>query len=80
MAVTIVPRLPVGLVPEADRLPIGPGVWGDTTIVWPEGFAGWWRNLLTDEVEELTVGRIEVGRVLDLFPVGLMVRESTAME
>jgi (1->4)-alpha-D-glucan 1-alpha-D-glucosylmutase len=57
---TVTPRLVVGL---------GDG-WGDTRVELP---AGVWRNVFTGE--RWTGGRQDVGRLLELFPVGLWLRE-----
>lgn len=47
----IAPRGFSELCGEDNRLPVGHGVWGDTTLVLPEIFSDMvWRNLLSDEV------------------------------
>jgi len=75
-ALVVVPRLPVGLVPEGDRLPVGDAVWGETALELPPEFAGQWRNVLTGEDVESPGGRLALGRVLGAFPVALLVPTS----
>ena len=58
-AVTVVPRLVLGLGPEPD--------WGDTSLPLP---AGRWRNVLTSD--EVDAGDIGVGSLLAPFPVALL--------
>jgi maltooligosyltrehalose synthase len=71
-----VPRLPVGLVPEADRLPLGSDVWGETAVSLPDGAAGGrWRNVFTGDVMEAPGGRLAVGEALRDFPVALLLKE-----
>jgi (1->4)-alpha-D-glucan 1-alpha-D-glucosylmutase len=73
-AVVIVPRLCVGLVPRADRLPVG-RVWGDTAVSLPEGVAdGRWRSVFTGETVDAR-GRLALADALGAFPVGLLLRE-----
>jgi len=71
-AMVIVPRLPVGLVPRADRVPIGRRVWSDTAVSLPEGASERWRNVFTGEVIT-THGKVKVAEALGVFPVALLV-------
>jgi (1->4)-alpha-D-glucan 1-alpha-D-glucosylmutase len=49
-AVVVVPRFLIRLVPEADRLPFGPEVWGDSSVIVPFAEEGRkYRNVLTSE-------------------------------
>lgn len=77
--VAVVPRLVVGLVPNAKSLPIGPEVWGDTWVTVPS----WkrqseYRNLLTGETHLSTA--VEESQALNLaqvfgeLPVALLER------
>jgi (1->4)-alpha-D-glucan 1-alpha-D-glucosylmutase len=59
--VVVVPRLPIKLG----------GDWGDTALAIPSGL---WTNLFTGEACE--GGEARVGRLLDRFPVALLVRKS----
>jgi (1->4)-alpha-D-glucan 1-alpha-D-glucosylmutase len=72
-ALAVVPRLPVGLVPDADRPPVGPDVWRDTALPLPEEFrTSRWENVFTGEA--LSGGSLALGEVLRTFPVALLVR------
>ncbi|MBA4064341.1 MAG: malto-oligosyltrehalose synthase [Isosphaera sp.] len=74
-ALVVLPRLPVGLVPDRDRLPLGRRVWGDTAVSLPEGYAGGrWANAFTGEVVA-AAGPVAVAEALGVFPVALLVRE-----
>jgi (1->4)-alpha-D-glucan 1-alpha-D-glucosylmutase len=49
-AVVVVPRFLIRLVPESDRLPFGPEVWGDSSVIVPFAEEGLkYRNVLTSE-------------------------------
>jgi (1->4)-alpha-D-glucan 1-alpha-D-glucosylmutase len=73
-ALTVVPRLPVGLVPDASRPPLGRRTWGDTTLELPEVVGpGRWENVFTREVLTDTNNRISAGESLGIFPVALLV-------
>jgi (1->4)-alpha-D-glucan 1-alpha-D-glucosylmutase len=74
-AATVVPRLPAGLVPDADRLPVGADVWGNTALILPAGSGVRWRNVLTGEVHDVADGRLPLARALAAFPVALLVRD-----
>ena len=63
-AITIAPRLPIGLS----------GDWGDTSLDLPDGR---WRNELTGDV--VSDGSIRLGDVLKRFPVALLAREEPAV-
>ena len=79
-ALTVVPRLVVGLAGESGSTPLGPGAWGDTWLVLPEelSLAGF-RNIFTGE--KMQTGEREDRPGLALadvcrdFPVALLVRE-----
>ena len=72
-AVVIVPRLTVGLVQEAGRLPIGRDIWGDTPVSLPEELAGArWRNVFTGETLAAPGGQLGLAEVLCDFPVALL--------
>src|SRR5712671_3312203 len=47
--VAVAPRLFAGLMQEGDLAPIGERVWGDSKLVLPEGLAGSFTNVLTEE-------------------------------
>ncbi len=70
---TLVPRLPTGLVPAGD-FPLGVDTWKVTSLELPKEAPSRWRNVITDEEVVLgeDVARLEVGRVLDRFPVALL--------
>jgi (1->4)-alpha-D-glucan 1-alpha-D-glucosylmutase len=73
-ALTVVPRLPVGLVPDASRPPLGRRVWGETALELPEAVGpGRWENVFSREVLTDTNNRITVGEALGVFPVALLV-------
>ncbi|MEO9175843.1 MAG: malto-oligosyltrehalose synthase, partial [Gaiellales bacterium] len=77
-ALAVVPRLPVGLAP-VDVQPLGPEVWNETSIELPEGAPTAFTNALTGEVVRADGGKLGVGEVLEVLPVGLLVgRRPTA--
>jgi (1->4)-alpha-D-glucan 1-alpha-D-glucosylmutase len=50
-AVVVVPRLLVGLIPDAKQPPLGEAVWQDTQLFLPKVDTGVrWRNVFTDEL------------------------------
>ena len=77
---TVAPRLVVGLTRGATVFPLGPTIWGDTTIDLPGGSAGKrFRNLLTGEIVDSFVrsgaAGLAMSDVLATFPVALLRRE-----
>jgi (1->4)-alpha-D-glucan 1-alpha-D-glucosylmutase len=76
-ALTVVPRLLAKVIDE--RPPLGPEVWGDSTLRLPTGPVSW-RNVFTGEV--VTAQQIDdrlslrVADVLRNFPVALLVPDS----
>ncbi|MCE9563142.1 MAG: malto-oligosyltrehalose synthase [Planctomycetes bacterium] len=70
-ATIIVPRLSTGLVPTADRVPIGRRVWSDTAVSLPEGVSTQARNVFTGEVVN-TRDKLDVAEALGVFPVALL--------
>ncbi len=77
-AVVAVPRFVTRLVPEMNRLPIGPGAWDDTAVALPELPAGRLLNVFTGE--RLTLSgpqphQLLLARVFAHFPVALLVGE-----
>ena len=78
-AIALVPRLPVGLVPDADRPPLGQRVWADTCVRIPAELAGRWRNVFTGEAHALDGQPLLVSAALGVFPVALLVREASCL-
>jgi (1->4)-alpha-D-glucan 1-alpha-D-glucosylmutase len=73
--ITLVPRLTVGLLSELPLLPMGPEVWGDTTVELPDEIAGCeWTNVFTGEVHT-AASSFAVGRLLACFPEALLTAE-----
>jgi len=70
-ATVIVPRLIAGLVPAADRVPIGQRVWSDTTVSLQGGSGTKARNVFTGEIVA-TADQLAVGEALGVFPVALL--------
>ena len=79
----VVPRLVAGLVGESDGPPIGPEVWGDTSLQIPQQCRGGsFRNILTgEEIDGSSVfadasspGRLSIATVLGSFPVAVLQR------
>lgn len=68
---TVAPRFFVTLVAE-DELPLGSEVWQDTTLVIPDSASAQWTNALTGEIIP-GEDRLAVGRILQHFPVALLV-------
>ncbi len=74
--ITLVPRLPARLLGDRNILPLGPGVWGDTTLELPAKLAGKrWRNVFTGECQA-AASRLALGQVLAHFPVALLASET----
>ncbi|MGF1570676.1 MAG: malto-oligosyltrehalose synthase [Nodosilinea sp.] len=72
--VTLVPRWLTGLV-EPGTLPLGPAIWGNTTLELPGGEAADWKNWLTDQPVK-AAQQLPVGDVLNQLPVALLVSEN----
>ena len=75
----VVPRFLTSLVKNADAMPLGEQVWGDSQIVIPEEIAGdEFRNIFTDEIVKKVrrdgEGLLPVGEVLANFPVAMLER------
>jgi (1->4)-alpha-D-glucan 1-alpha-D-glucosylmutase len=74
-SITIAPRLTYALG-GSDRAPIGTGVWGDTRVLLPSGFAGEWRGALAAqrvEAVESESGRfLDVSAALNQLPVAVL--------
>jgi len=65
-------RLPVGLTGGAEHLPLGAGVWGDTSLSLPEEWQGAeWENRLTGE-RVRPQRELLVAEALRSFPVALL--------
>ncbi len=73
-ALVLAPRMVVGLIGEAERLPVGTAVWGDTALPMPAGAApGDYRNVLTGEILRLQGPTVQVAAALTTLPVGLWI-------
>jgi (1->4)-alpha-D-glucan 1-alpha-D-glucosylmutase len=77
VALAAVPRLPLRLLSEAGRLPLGEEVWQGTRLELPELGAGLaWRNVFTGEVlsptEEGGTPGLKAAAVFAHFPVALL--------
>lgn len=72
-AIVIAPRLLASVI-GADELPLGPQVWGDTSVKTIAKTGGAWRNAFTGEA--VSGGKsVSVAEALGRFPVCLLVRE-----
>ena len=72
-AITLAPRFLTPLIREGED-PFGQEIWGDTHIPLPEGIAGDWKNMITDQ--QVNDGRkLIIGEVLTHFPVALLMKE-----
>ncbi|NJL57282.1 malto-oligosyltrehalose synthase [bacterium] len=69
--VAIAPRFYTSLVLQ-DTLPLGETVWQDTQIQLSDKGIARWKNLLTGEFYKSN-GKLEIGKVLQHFPVALLV-------
>ena len=74
-ALVVVPRLSVGLVPEADRVPIGQRVWGETALRLPVDLAGLWASVFTGEPITTTDSPLPIAEALGVFPVAVLIRQ-----
>jgi (1->4)-alpha-D-glucan 1-alpha-D-glucosylmutase len=72
-AVTIAPRFLASLIGEGE-LPFGLEVWGDTSLVLPEGISASWRDAMSDQAVEWGKG-LRAGDALKYFPVSLLMGE-----
>jgi (1->4)-alpha-D-glucan 1-alpha-D-glucosylmutase len=70
--IAVAPRLFARLMQEGDPAPIGERVWGDASIVLPDGMRGGLENVLTGE-RHGGAGRLRLASVLARFPVALLV-------
>jgi (1->4)-alpha-D-glucan 1-alpha-D-glucosylmutase len=75
-AVTVAPRFLTSLIEEAE-LPLGPEVWGDTSVILPEGISAPWRDALSDRAVECEKA-LPVGKALKYVPVSLLMGEERA--
>jgi (1->4)-alpha-D-glucan 1-alpha-D-glucosylmutase len=77
-AIVVVPRWTAGLVAQPGDAPIGPDVWGDTTILLPEGFGGRsWNCLLARRMTSpASASSLRVADVLTTFPAALLVSKA----
>ncbi len=74
-SITSVPRLLTGLIHEGE-FPMGTRVWQDTYILLPNDSADFWKDAFTDKV--ITGNRVlEVGNILEHFPVSLLLSHDT---
>jgi (1->4)-alpha-D-glucan 1-alpha-D-glucosylmutase len=77
----VAPRFFSRLIPDPQRLPVGPQVWGDTSLTVPatEGSRCRYRNVFTGEAVATVNGRGGMKIALELvfahFPVALLMRE-----
>jgi (1->4)-alpha-D-glucan 1-alpha-D-glucosylmutase len=74
--IALVPRFPASLAPELGQAPLGERAWGNTFIRLPEGGAGRYRNLITEEFldseEREGVAGISLAQVFSSAPVALL--------
>jgi (1->4)-alpha-D-glucan 1-alpha-D-glucosylmutase len=82
-ALTIVPRMVLGLAEGREVPPLGGDLWGDTRLLLPRRQAGRsFRNVLTDEVvgaeEDGTHACLRLADVLGRFPVALLEQTGTS--
>ncbi len=74
-AITVVPRLPVGLAP-VDTPPLGRAVWNETAIELPVGAPASFRHVLTGEKIAAVDGWISLGEAFETLPVALLVPDA----
>jgi (1->4)-alpha-D-glucan 1-alpha-D-glucosylmutase len=77
-ALVLVPRLAVGLVPAADRPPVGREAWGDTAVRLPDEFRdGRWVNAFTGEALAVRGDLLPAAEILSAFPVAILIRDAS---
>jgi len=81
IAITVAPRFFARLLGEADTLPLGEKVWGDTAVNLPfHQFDNQYTCAFTGKVlkphQQLSGWRLPVAQVLTEFPVGLIIGEN----
>jgi (1->4)-alpha-D-glucan 1-alpha-D-glucosylmutase len=72
-AVAIAPRLLASLI-KAGELPLGQGVWRDTSVELPEDAPGAWRNVLTGELIDARRA-LPIAEAFRHFPLGLFIAD-----
>jgi len=70
-AIAVAPRFLASLT-EPDELPLGKGVWQDTSIEMPSASPQVWRQVFTDQVID-SKNRLSVAEVFRLFPIGFLI-------
>jgi (1->4)-alpha-D-glucan 1-alpha-D-glucosylmutase len=70
--IAVAPRLFSRLMQEGDLAPIGERVWGDASLLLPDGLQGDLVNVLTGE-RHSAGGRLPLAQVLGRFPAALLV-------
>ncbi|MFW6054510.1 MAG: malto-oligosyltrehalose synthase [Thermodesulfobacteriota bacterium] len=71
--ISLVPRFLTSLI-DPDQLPLGLGVWKDTSLVLPKAAPSRWRESLSGQ--EVRGGEsLGVGEIMEHFPAGLLVGE-----
>ena len=68
--ITIVPRLPLALLPPGDAILIPPSAWGDTKL---PGVGGRLRDVISGRILTVPDGALPVREALADFPVALLV-------
>lgn len=73
-AICVVPRFLTGIVSEVD-FPFGREVWGDTTVMLPDGPSRRWTDAITGQ-PVMGTDAIHIGDLLRLFPVSLLMEDN----
>jgi (1->4)-alpha-D-glucan 1-alpha-D-glucosylmutase len=71
--IAVAPRLFAGLMREGELAPVGERVWGEASIVLPDGLSGELENVLTGE-KFAAQGKLPLSKLLARFPAALLVR------
>lgn len=71
--VTIVPRLPLALLPSGDGILIPPAAWQGTSLRLSAGIAGRYEDVVRRTTRELSASRLLLGDALDSFPAALLI-------
>jgi len=71
--ITIVPRLPLALLPPGDEILIPPVTWEDTSVRLPAGIVGRFQDVVRGAPRDLSANRLPLGDALAIFPGALLI-------
>ena len=75
--ITIVPRLPLPLLPPGDGLLIPPAAWRGTLVHLPAGVSGQFDDIVRGTPREFATNRLPLGDALATFPAALFISSAS---